>query len=495
MGVEHLYTALQGTSADGKFVVFGYSQGGAVVSDTLRRIVAEDPPLLDKISSIVLIGNAYNPDGGLFTRLGFLPTIPFLDITFGPATPVDTGIPMTSIGFEYDPVMYAPLYWGNPLAMLNAFAAFDTVHPYYLTPNTNGPNDTLPYGYTDAEVAAILGEGCPSKYCRVDQYDNEYWMIPAKSLPLMDLIMSEVPDSLKPAIEPLVALVSPAAKVIIDLAYDWSGDPGETRYMSPLPFSPTTNWAEVSVDLVEAIGQGIHDAFGGGPATTIAPTDDDVSTLAANTSQPQPFRRAAELIETEQSLQFSVVPDDEAPDLDPVDDAGVDFTAEAPIVVSNDTLTGKQDHKVDETVVGEDADNVEVTVAGDQNRRDDEDTTDDVGTNLKVDKTDDATIRTTVTGDENDRQDLPANRRNVTTEDNAKNDNGAGNNRVNRHANGVNNATTNDSNATKNGSGAGNGGARSNGVSRNNGVNKNNDNASNANNNDANNGGRDRAVA
>ena len=109
-----------------------------------------------------MIGNAYNPDGGLFTRLGFLPTIPFLDITFGPATPTDTGIPMTGIGFEYDPVMYAPLYWGNPLALLNALAAFDNVHGYYLTPDGDGPTITIAYGYTETELEAILATDCPA---------------------------------------------------------------------------------------------------------------------------------------------------------------------------------------------------------------------------------------------------------------------------------------------------------------------------------------------
>ena len=93
-GVDGLHTALVNTpsSPENPIVVFGYSQGGAVVSNELRAI-ADNPALLGKISSIVMIGNAYNPDGGLFTRLGFLPTIPFLDITFGPATPTDTGIP------------------------------------------------------------------------------------------------------------------------------------------------------------------------------------------------------------------------------------------------------------------------------------------------------------------------------------------------------------------------------------------------------------------
>ena len=63
--------------------------------------------------------------------------VPILDLSFDPAMPVDTGIHTTAIGFEYDPVTYAPRYWGNPLALLNALAAFETVHGYYLSPNGN----------------------------------------------------------------------------------------------------------------------------------------------------------------------------------------------------------------------------------------------------------------------------------------------------------------------------------------------------------------------
>ncbi|MCT7658270.1 PE-PPE domain-containing protein [Mycobacterium deserti] len=283
--VEQGVASLDGliTSTDGPLVVFGYSQGGAVVSDELRAI-AGNQTLLDQIEKVVLIGNIYNPDGGLFTRLGFLPTIPFLDITFGPKTPVDVfgdDGKITSIGFEYDPVMYAPLYWGNPLAMLNAIAAFETVHGYYLTPNENGPTDPIAYGYTKDEIDAIYATGCPGPHCRMDQYNNEYWMIPAKSLPIFDLLMSVVPAPLKPLVQPLVNLLTPVTKVLVDLGYDWSGNPAEQRYLSILPFNPFTNWVQVGFDLVAAVQEGIEDTFGGG-ATMIAPANaPEVSALSA----------------------------------------------------------------------------------------------------------------------------------------------------------------------------------------------------------------------
>ena len=148
-----LRDVLDNTSQD--IVIFGYSQGGAVVSNELRNLGDLTPDQLKRLS-VVMIGNAFNPDGGFFTRLGFLGHVPLIDVTFGLATPVDTGVPMTAIGFEYDPVMYAPLYWGNPFTVLNALAAFDNVHGFYLTPNGNGPTDPIAYGYTEAELAEQL---------------------------------------------------------------------------------------------------------------------------------------------------------------------------------------------------------------------------------------------------------------------------------------------------------------------------------------------------
>lgn len=295
-GVENLDTALRAELAKPcpdtgcePIILFGYSQGGAVVSNELRNLGDLTPEELSRLS-VVVIGNAFNPDGGIFTRLGFLPTIPILDVTFGPPMPTDTGIPITSVGFEYDPVMYAPLYWGNGLTMLNALAAFETVHGYYLTPDGNGPTDPIAYGYDEKELAAILAGPCPGANCRVDSNGNKYYMIPAKSLPIVDLLTSLLPAPLQPLFKPVADLISPVLKVVIDLGYDWSGDPGVERWLSPLPFNPFQNWGTVGKDLVAAVGQGLAaflDDLGVGK--TIAPTapaPTTVSTLASKSTDP-----------------------------------------------------------------------------------------------------------------------------------------------------------------------------------------------------------------
>jgi hypothetical protein len=292
-GVENLDTALHHAldNTTGDVILFGYSQGGAVVSNELRNIGDLTPDELSRLR-VVMIGNAFNPDGGIFTRLGFLGHVPGLDVTFGLATPVDTGVPMTAIGFEYDPVMYAPLYWGNALSMLNALAAFQTVHGYYLTPNGNGPTDPIAYGYTETELAEQLNRSLHPENFREDSEGNVYVMIPARGLPLVNVITSALPAPLQPVIKPVADLVSPVLKVLIDLGYDWSGDPGQERWLSPLPFNPIQNWPAVGVKLVVAAVQGIQAFVGdlGGLTSTLAPTtqtpvsNTPVSTLAAATT-------------------------------------------------------------------------------------------------------------------------------------------------------------------------------------------------------------------
>jgi hypothetical protein len=291
-GVQALDTQLRGLLADPSqhIVIFGYSQGGAVVSDELHNLGDLTPAQRAQLQ-VVTIGNAYNPDGGIFTRLGFLPTIPFLDVTFGPPMPTNTGIPITSIGFQYDPVMYAPKYWGIPFAMLNALAAFETVHGFYLTPNGNGPTDPIAYGYTTSQLADQLNRTLHPENFRVDSNGNVYVMIPAKSLPIADFVMSVVPGALKPVVKPVVDLVSPVYKVLADLGYDWSGNPGVPSTLSILPFNPIQNWPAVGVNLVAATIQGVQAFIGdlGGvtslitPATTPATTT-TVSTLAAKSA-------------------------------------------------------------------------------------------------------------------------------------------------------------------------------------------------------------------
>lgn len=272
-GIANLKTALEPflvPESDEDVFIFGYSQGGAVVSNALQYLGDLDLPDAVKARlKVVTIGGIENPDGGLWQRLAWLrylfgTPIPLLDITFEPPMPVDTGIHTTSIGFEYDPVVLAPRFWGNPFAMLNAFAAFDTVHGYYLAPDgDDDPTATLPYGYTPETLAPQLDCSLNKKNCRTDSFGNVYITIPALSLPLTNLVRSWADSAgLGWLAKPFIDLVDPVLREAVDLGYDWSGDPGVPRGMSILPFKLFQNWIKVGVDFAVAAIKGVEAFIG-----------------------------------------------------------------------------------------------------------------------------------------------------------------------------------------------------------------------------------------
>ena len=282
-GVANLDTALNATLANTSdpIIIFGYSQGGAVVSQEMYNIADKDKGRV----SVVTIGNINNPLG-LWSRLGFLPTIPGLDISFNPQLPTNIGIKSTNYSFEYDPVGDAPQYWGNPLAVLNAVVALEYVHGYYLDPNSNGPTDTLPYGYDNGTLAAAIAKAPHREYG-----DATFVLIPQQgALPLYQPVLDIGKQlGLSGLVNPLVALVNPVTKLLVDLGYDRVTNPGIARTLSILPFNPfTLNPVDFSVKFVAAIAQGIQDALAGGasltPATTPAQTP---STLVAGSVAPQ----------------------------------------------------------------------------------------------------------------------------------------------------------------------------------------------------------------
>lgn len=95
-----------------------------------------------------------------------------------------------------------------------------------------------------------------------------------------------------PIVKPIVDLVSPVLKVLIDLGYDRTANPGIPQ---TLKLFPRVNPVTLTVDLVVAVGQGIHDAVNDIGATTLAPraplapsSPSPFSTLALSGSQTPP---------------------------------------------------------------------------------------------------------------------------------------------------------------------------------------------------------------
>jgi PE-PPE domain-containing protein len=293
-GVTNLNTALINQLVNNPtepVVIFGYSQGAAVAS-LEKTSLANLDPALKKLISVVLIGNIERPNGGLWERLAVFgtTTIPILDVTIGLPTPTNTGITTTDIAFQYDGVADFPLYAGNILADLNAIAGFQYIHGTYLEPNQNSGFTGLPDGYTPAELADQMNPALhPENFAYYG--DTTYITIPTRTLPIarpfLDLAAA---TGTTPIVQPLVDLVSPTLRVLIDLGYDRSINPGIPTPLSILPFNPFTNPITLTADLVNAVVTGISDALKDiGVTPPIAPTPLSPTPLAPTPLAPTPL--------------------------------------------------------------------------------------------------------------------------------------------------------------------------------------------------------------
>ena len=270
-GIQNLDATLQPllTNPNNKIVLFGYSQGGAVVSQEMYNL-ANLPQSEKNQIQVVTIGNIDNPQG-LWARLSFLPTIPILNVTFGPLLPTGIGIKSTNYAFQYDPVGDAPLYLLDPFSLLNALAAFYYVHGNYLVPNSNDPMGTLPYGYTPTTLAqAITNPANISTY-----QDATFVLIPDPgTLPLLQPLLDLGNATGTTAIvKPFVDLLNPIVKVLVDLGYDRNANPGipQTFQLFP-PINPITLGINLVVAVVQGIQAALKDIIGDPPgASTVAP--------------------------------------------------------------------------------------------------------------------------------------------------------------------------------------------------------------------------------
>lgn len=246
-------------------VIFGYSQGGNIVSREKRNLAGL--PTDQTYLSFVMIGNTNRPNGGLFERLAFLGHVPILDATFGLPAPTDTcdHICATDIAFRYDGVADFPLYPLNALAVLNAIAGFWYIHGTYLAPNENSDVGELPDGYTPEQLAEQL-----ANEDNWDEHgDTRYITIPTTTLPIVRPFLEFAGfTGTGFIIKPIVTLLTPVLEVLIEAGYDRS-----LSYGVPAPFRliPRINPFVLARDVVDAIGEGIHDAFGGGSAPQQAP--------------------------------------------------------------------------------------------------------------------------------------------------------------------------------------------------------------------------------
>ena len=256
-GVAQLTSDLVGTNNPSPLspvVIFGYSQGATVASIEKSQLSMLSPEDQADIN-FVLIGNPNRPNGGLFERLAMFGTVPILDATFGMPTPTNTDMSTVDVAFQYDGVADFPLYPINLLADLNATLGFWYIHGSYLAPDGRNP-DELPNGLTPTELAAAIAD--PANQQHLAGSDTTYALIPTPNLPLLQPLREfGAATHTEFLTTPLIDLIQPALGVLIETGYDRS-----LPYGQPAPFRliPLVNPITLTVDLLNAIGQGIHDA-------------------------------------------------------------------------------------------------------------------------------------------------------------------------------------------------------------------------------------------
>lgn len=230
-GVTDLETAMAEHGND-HLVIYGYSQG-AVVANVEKRRLAEQYPAGTTAPDIdfVLSADLNLPNGGLASRFAGL-YIPILDASFNGPAPTDTQFDTVEINRQYDGFADFPLYPLNVISLLNALLGVVYVHPYALDVSLPADPTTSP---------AYQGT----------HGDTSYYFFETQDLPLFaPLRMLGVP-------EPVIDVVEPFFRVIVELGYDRSIPPWEP---TPARLIPIHDPATVAGDLVNAVGEGITNA-------------------------------------------------------------------------------------------------------------------------------------------------------------------------------------------------------------------------------------------
>ena len=231
VGVADLEAAMAKHGND-HLVIYGYSQG-AIIANLEKRKLAEQYPAGTKAPDIdfVLGGDPNLPNGGLAARFPGL-YIPILDWSFNGPAPTDTQFDTVVITRQYDGFADFPLYPLNLIADVNAVLGVVYVHLYPFDVSLPPDPSTSP---------AYQGT----------HGDTSYYFFETQDLPLFGPLRTlGVP-------EPVIDVVEPFFKVIVELGYDRSIPPWEP---TPARLIPPLDPATVAADLVNAIGEGITNA-------------------------------------------------------------------------------------------------------------------------------------------------------------------------------------------------------------------------------------------
>ena len=212
-------------------VIFGYSQGAIIANLERRKLDQQYPVGTPGAPDIdfVLLGDPNTPNGGLAARFPGL-YIPIVDFTFNGPAPTDTQFDTVVINREYEGVGDFPMYPLNLFSTVNSLLGAVYVHSRDL--DVSLPADSPTYQGSHG--------------------NTDYYLFPTDDLPLFDPLRTlGVP-------EPLIDVVEPVFKVVVDLGYDRTIPPWEP---TPARLIPPINPVKVTTDLVNAVGEGVNNAL------------------------------------------------------------------------------------------------------------------------------------------------------------------------------------------------------------------------------------------
>ena len=226
IGAGYLEQDIAKQASGEKITILGMSQG-AQVAEIARADMAKDPTYVAHAGdySFTLIGDPYQPNGGILSRFTSWSRVPILGDLFplGRPGPSDSPFQTTVYQNQYDGFADFPAYF-NPLAVVNALLGimFEHVLPgYALEPKTSSNT-----------VSTTVG-------------NTTYVTFPQR-LPLLAPL--RLAASLIGA-QRLVDAMDPVLRVIIESAYDRTADPSQVKQ-----FSWITPQAKISAALKELPG-------------------------------------------------------------------------------------------------------------------------------------------------------------------------------------------------------------------------------------------------
>lgn len=258
-GLNRLHTAVtlyrdieDGDDVD-RMVIVGYSSGAVVVIEEMKQLDATEALSPEQVEFYVF-GSPHRPNGGIYARF---PGLAIGDVVFAGPNP-DTRYELTDIGYEYDPVSDFPAYPLMPLTLINAVMGFQELHVNYVGPESDPDNalDDPNMTYYD-QTRGI-----------------SYVTIAAPHLPILMPLYRMIDDVpvLRPFVEPVLKLVEPALKVLVDLGYRRDVPVGEPV---PAGLFPRIDLAKLVADLAHSVVAGVNDAVAsitGSPAPGSPPT-------------------------------------------------------------------------------------------------------------------------------------------------------------------------------------------------------------------------------